>query len=138
MPEGICGCVSDHRPICRSFHTHHIMPIGMGGPDEDWNLIKLCPNQHAMTHRLIRLWGYRYNTTPPWWIRRHFSPIAREMAETGWHAWNDAGRPVDRDNWKWQGEPVAVDLRTAHHLDMLGLVTPNTAESLHANAARTQ
>lgn len=105
-----CECVSRHSPTCRSVHRHHVWPLGMGGPDEPWNVVRICPNQHTMTHRLIRLWGYRYDGEPPWWIRRHFSPVARALAEQGWRAWDGAGRPVDRDAWIWQGERIAVDL----------------------------
>lgn len=104
----ICQCVSRHVPACRSVHAHHIWPKGLDGPDTPDNIIGLCPNQHAMTHRLIRLWGQRYNGEPPWWVQRHFSPIARELAKEGWRRWDEAGRPVERDKWKWQGELAAV------------------------------
>ena len=33
----------------RTFHVHHILPRRLGGPDEDWNLITLCPSCHART-----------------------------------------------------------------------------------------
>lgn len=104
-----CDCVSRHSPVCRSVHRHHVWPLGMGGPDEPANIVRICPNQHAMIHRLIRLWGYRYDGEPPWWIRRHFSPLARTLAEQGWRAWVAAGRPVDGDKWLWQGERAAFD-----------------------------
>lgn len=103
-----CECVSRHSPVCRSTHLHHIWPLGMGGPDEPDNIEVLCPNQHAMTHMLIRLWGYRYNGEPPWWLRRHFSYLARQLSELGWTRWHEAGRPVNQYNWLYQGEKAAV------------------------------
>ena len=107
-----CSCVTQHSPACRSTHAHHIWPLGMGGPDEASNEIVICPNQHSMTHRLIRLWGYRYDGEPPWWVLRHFSPLARELAEQGWKSWDEAGRPVPKDNWVWQGERAAIDSKS--------------------------
>lgn len=108
-----CECVSTHYPVCRSVHDHHIHPLGMGGPDTYLNIVRLCPNQHAMTHRLLRLWGYRYDGEPPWWIRRHFSPIARDLAEQGWNAWDGGGRPVARRMWLYQGGVMALDPEAA-------------------------
>lgn len=80
----------------------------MGGPDTPDNVVSVCPNTHAATHQLLRLTGLRYDGDTPWWIRRRFSTLARDLAWDGWTAWNEAGRPVDRQRWIWQGTKVAV------------------------------
>lgn len=105
-----CSCVSRHGPTTRAFHVHHIWPVGMGGLREPWNEIRVCPNTHANAHMLIRLWGYRYDGEPPWWIRRHFPTLSRELAEQGWVRWDAAGRPVDRQRWLYQGMRAAIPM----------------------------
>lgn len=30
--------------------THHVIPLGLGGPDEPWNVVALCPNDHRRAH----------------------------------------------------------------------------------------
>lgn len=80
----------------------------MGGPDDDWNVINICPNMHTATHQLIRLTGYRYNGDAPWWIRRKFPLLARDLALEGWKRWDAAGRPVDYSRWIYQGMRVAL------------------------------
>lgn len=32
---------------------HHILPISCGGPDEEWNKVKLTPEEHFRAHRLL-------------------------------------------------------------------------------------
>jgi 5-methylcytosine-specific restriction endonuclease McrA len=32
-----------------NFPVHHILPRGQGGPDEEWNLMTLCPSCHPTT-----------------------------------------------------------------------------------------
>ncbi len=34
-------------------HRHHIIPLHMGGPDKDWNLINLSIEQHSYAHKLL-------------------------------------------------------------------------------------
>ena len=104
----ICSCVATHAPSNRATHAHHVWPLGMGGPDEPWNIVDICPNMHTSTHQLIRLIGYRYDGDAPWWIRRQFPLLARELAEAGWQRWHDAGRPVAQARWLYQGMRVAV------------------------------
>jgi len=103
-----CDCVATHSPSSRATHAHHIWPLGMGGPDIASNLINICPNMHTATHQLIRLTGYRYDGDTPWWIRRRFPTLARDLAYDGWRAWDEAGRPVERSRWLYQGMRVAI------------------------------
>lgn len=30
--------------------THHVIPLGEGGPDVEWNVVSLCPNDHRRAH----------------------------------------------------------------------------------------
>lgn len=30
--------------------THHVFPLSENGPDEDWNVVVLCPNDHRRAH----------------------------------------------------------------------------------------
>lgn len=34
----------------QQLHVHHILFRSQGGPDEDWNLISLCPGCHDKAH----------------------------------------------------------------------------------------
>jgi len=36
-------------------HAHHVVPLACGGPDVSVNLVLLCPNCHALAHRLGRM-----------------------------------------------------------------------------------
>lgn len=35
-------------------HLHHVVPVAAGGSDEADNLTLLCPNHHAIAHRITR------------------------------------------------------------------------------------
>ena len=35
-------------------HVHHLRPREYGGGDEPENLIVLCPNCHAVAHKILR------------------------------------------------------------------------------------
>lgn len=98
-----CLMVADHNPNPHSIQVHHRWPLGMGGPAEAWNEIDACPQDHVNAHVLLRLTGYRYDGDTPWWIRRRFSTAIRDLAYDGWHLWHDAGRPVPRERWLYQG-----------------------------------
>ena len=30
--------------------THHVIPLGEGGPDVEWNVVAICPNDHRRAH----------------------------------------------------------------------------------------
>lgn len=49
-----CVCISEHRPAPLELERHHIWPLGMGGPDNEWNVAWVCPTAHANTHELMR------------------------------------------------------------------------------------
>lgn len=50
----VCVCISEHRPAPLELERHHIWPLGMGGPDVDWNIAWVCPTTHMNTHELMR------------------------------------------------------------------------------------
>ena len=33
-------------------HAHHVVPVACGGSDDPANIVPLCPNHHALAHRL--------------------------------------------------------------------------------------
>ena len=36
-----------------SYELHHCWPRQYHGPDEDWNIVKICPNAHSDIHWLL-------------------------------------------------------------------------------------
>lgn len=78
-----CVCVADHNPEPRELHRHHIIPLYLGGPDEESNLVWLCPSSHSNVHMLIRRWESN-DGEPAWWTRRLFGIYIRDLAEAGW------------------------------------------------------
>ena len=67
--------------------SHHIHPLGDGGPDTKLNRIGLCANAHGAVHFLLdrarKAGGYG---NVPWSYRRRFGPAVRQLAERGWAA----------------------------------------------------
>jgi len=91
----VCVCVSAHSPDPQSLDSHHIWPLGMGGPDTADNLVTVCPNAHRNVHELLRAW-VKWDGPPPWEIRSHFGRYTRELAERGYLLWVAGGRPPRR------------------------------------------
>lgn len=85
-PTVSCPCVGDHNPNPTTFDEHHIVPLAWDGPDEDSNLIILCPTTHRNVHLLLNAWK-REGGEPAWKFRQKFSPFVRELAERGWREW---------------------------------------------------
>lgn len=51
---GVCECCG-----CEGFktasgaiylETHHVIPLSNGGPDVEWNVVAICPNDHSRAH----------------------------------------------------------------------------------------
>ena len=41
-------------------HRHHIVPKHMGGSDEDWNIMELSREDHAIAHLILyKLYGFQ-------------------------------------------------------------------------------
>lgn len=87
-PDAFCPCVKTHVPSVITFHQHHILPLGMGGPDTPENLILLCPTQHLAIHHLLREL-VRTDGEPELDLRR-FGALGRTLAYRGWNEWLEA------------------------------------------------
>lgn len=90
-----CPCVGKHVPLPTVLHRHHIVPLGMGGPDIPENEIDICPNAHYNIHDL--LYEYRrYKGTPPGSVRKHYSDWVQKYAKLGWDGAVRKGFQVDQ------------------------------------------
>lgn len=67
-------------------HTHHVQPLGMGGPNLASNRVEVCPTGHANVHAVLA--ALVFDKPPP-----RSSRTERHLAEVGLQMWNDAGRP---------------------------------------------
>jgi 5-methylcytosine-specific restriction protein A len=52
--SGVCECCAAHgfkMDNGRIFlETHHVVPLSEKGPDEEWNVVAICPNDHRRAH----------------------------------------------------------------------------------------
>jgi hypothetical protein len=78
-----CVCVRNHNPEPQELNRHHILPLAWGGNRESDNEVWLCPTSHTNVHELLRAYE-KYEGTPPWEIRKHFSWYIRSLAVEGW------------------------------------------------------
>jgi hypothetical protein len=80
-----CLCVVWHRPSPVELHRHHVLPTGAPwhGPDVAEALVWLCPNSHADTHRLLRL--YLANNGKP--SAEKVAPFGRYVRKLAARAW---------------------------------------------------
>jgi hypothetical protein len=74
-----------HWPPVRETVLHHRFPTGMGGPDVQANLVRICPTGHASIHRAIRA------------IIRGLKPFGTRaelaLAQHAVSEWTAAGKP---------------------------------------------
>lgn len=51
---GVCECCGEPGFRTESgavfLETHHVVPLSEGGPDEEWNVVAVCPNDHRRAH----------------------------------------------------------------------------------------
>ena len=45
--------ICKHKPIVGKAHIHHIIPVCLGGSDDDTNLIELSLEDHYLAHKLL-------------------------------------------------------------------------------------
>lgn len=46
-----CGKIGFTMPSGAIYlETHHVVPLSEGGPDDEWNVVALCPLDHRMAH----------------------------------------------------------------------------------------
>jgi hypothetical protein len=79
----VCLCVADHRPKVVELHEHHILPLYLGGADEPNNRVWICPNTHAATHELLRLY-LKGGGKPAAGVVDDYPVMARALAADGW------------------------------------------------------
>lgn len=87
MPMGTECSVHRHRswvPV----ESHHIWPVGMGGPNTPENRVPLCANAHYTVHEVIRRLINGHGVVAD---SRRFSARVKALALRGW---TEAGKPV--------------------------------------------
>ena len=62
-------------------HVHHVWPLSCGGPDEDWNKVKLPVKEHYNCHKLLPLiyTGNEQYKMAYAWNRMHLSKDGMEI-----------------------------------------------------------
>lgn len=63
-------------------HKHHIIPKSLGGPDEEWNIVLLTPEEHYDCHKLLPFVypeGPARDKMAKAWHRMHFSMDGNEI-----------------------------------------------------------
>lgn len=89
----VCACQADHRPAPMELERHHVWPLGMGGPDEDWNIAWVCPTTHTNIHEMLRAF---LRLGPLTWgevVEATSVPVNRyayHLAVTGYQRWAQA------------------------------------------------
>jgi hypothetical protein len=82
-------CYCCQNPRCRKItirvHSHHIWFQEHGGPDDDWNLIALCPSCHlrgihSARMRLVRIGDWLVWTYGDGGVAIVYSPMAAHEA----------------------------------------------------------
>jgi HNH endonuclease len=89
--ERKCLCVSWHRPPPTILHSHHVWPLGEGGPDTSENLLWLCPTTHNSVHQLWRAMVKHKGVVPTAELKS-FARYTREVVTRGWAQAAEAGQ----------------------------------------------
>lgn len=82
----LCEVHGSHRPEVITVHHHHVLPLGMGGPDKPENRIAVCPTGHYNIHAVLA--ALVFNHPLPKSTRTE-----RQLAMKGYKAWIAAGKP---------------------------------------------
>ena len=77
-----CQVHNEHKPFPHVNHRHHVWPLGMGGPDDEDNIVVVCPTGHMNIHHLIDEYRRRGKDLP-YTITRRFSREERRLAKLG-------------------------------------------------------
>lgn len=55
--NGLCECCGEAGFKMANgaiyLETHHVIPLGEGGPDIEWNVVAICPNDHRRAHYAV-------------------------------------------------------------------------------------
>ena len=79
-----CQVHAKHHPQDHLRHRHHVWPLGKGGPDEEANIVAVCPTGHTNIHILLDLLLGSRDGTVPWTERRRFTTGERRYADLGY------------------------------------------------------
>jgi hypothetical protein len=92
--ERRCVCVTQHRPEPVILHSHHVWPLGEGGPDIQANLLWVCPSTHSNIHELWRLLvkAGKSGVPLPWREHRLYSEYVRGVVARGYAQAKEAGQ----------------------------------------------
>ena len=71
--------------------SHHIWPLGDGGPNIKSNRLLVCSNGHGEIHGYLDLL-FKYDNAVPWRIAQHFGDSAKFYAYAGYSQILAAGR----------------------------------------------
>lgn len=89
----VCRCVSEHRPAPLELERHHVWPLGMGGPEDDWNVEWVCPTTHTNAHELLRAMMRQDRPIPLEEFSREYpQPVSRwahHLAVVGYLRWKN-------------------------------------------------
>jgi hypothetical protein len=81
---GTTCAVHRHRELV-PIHSHHIWPLGDGGPDKPHNRVDVCANGHYSIHALLDALIDGAGKVP-WTQRRLYGRKVRAYADAGWRA----------------------------------------------------
>lgn len=82
-----CPCRSTHAPSVPWTHRHHLWPLYAGGPDDEGNVVYICPATHDWVHVMWRVFE---KAGGPVSRERHWPYYAYEVAVVGWQKMADA------------------------------------------------
>jgi len=87
-----CAVHRYHSPRPHLTESHHVWPLGMGGPDVAANRVEVCATGHFNIHELLRALC-KASGSLPWATLRRFGRAERALARSGYEQWVTAGRP---------------------------------------------
>jgi hypothetical protein len=105
---GLCALHETHRPRNLALHRHHILPLGMGGTHDAWNVITACPTGHTNVHLILKQ-IHRGQS-----LRGGHSE--KRIALLGYALWEHIGRPGGRVTLADDHQLIKVD---EHELKLL-------------------
>lgn len=94
-----CRCVKQHAPTPAYSQRHHIVPLGVGGPDTDDNTVPLCGSAHDWVHAKLREFARNGGPTPRRWSNEYLY----DLALAGWEGAERLGVQAELVRLEWVG-----------------------------------
>lgn len=82
-PMGTVCAVHRHRSSV-PIQTHHVFPVGLGGPNVHSNRVQICADGHTEVHNYMNL---LVGDAVPWRVRLRYGFRVRRLARQGWDAY---------------------------------------------------